>query len=685
MNDPTPRPEPLSPPGWRLVQEGLARIGGQTLGRFGGLAGGALGPISQDSPVCRLMRAHPEAGPRCAAQCDAGIRKTLDTGRTQLFKCHAHLTVFITPCDTPGSATPGDALLGGRVFLSYEDVQALTAYAEDLGLDPARVEALAPDIRVAPLADVKAFAEQARGLAAAFVALERQRDRGQDQGARLRYLLEILAALEKEPPAEVPRSVLHGLGILFGAPAGVFLHARRGAEALTPEAVFCGNGAGLNEEALSKLSVQAAAGWLRPTLDDGRPAFHDSVYDLLKAGFPATTTSVHLFPLGDGDGVGVVALLNTELSPEDRAAIAVFCRHATLLMERAVLAERLAVHDPGSGPEVPPALWETADPEALYQAILERSVAAADAEQGSVILLDPEEDRLRIRAIHGIHLKYVEYIRIRPGEGIAGTVFATGQPLAVEDIAREPRLRERMRSRYRTRSFLSVPIRVGEHPLGVISVADRKDGAPFTRKDLRRLVPVAQQAALALERIEGMRQTEALRLASMTDYLTGLLNRAAFDKRLREEVERAQRYPFASPLSLLVVDIDDFKRINDSLGFFAGDDCIVACARTLEQGTRTIDSVYRRGGEEFTVILPHTSREAALTLAERLVGAIAELAVTSKHTPQPVSLTVSMGLATFPEDADSEDGLFQRANQALHVAKRNGKNQVVTLPPNMSA
>jgi diguanylate cyclase (GGDEF)-like protein len=280
-------------------------------------------------------------------------------------------------------------------------------------------------------------------------------------------------------------------------------------------------------------------------------------------------------------------------------------------------------------------------------------------------------------------LSFVDYVRIRPGEGIAGGVFASGKPMVVEDIAGEPELRAHMRSRYRTGSFASVPVRVADRIMGVINVADKRGGGPFTRRDLRRLVPIAQQAALAIERLEAIERTEELRKASLTDYLTGLLNRAAFDQRLKEEVERAQRYPFASPLSLLVVDIDDFKRVNDTLGFFAGDDCITACARTLQEGTRTIDSVFRRGGEEFTVILPHTSREAALTLAERLVAAVEGMTVTSRHTPHPVSFTVSVGLATYPEDADSEDTLFQRANQALHAAKRGGKNRVVTLPPDL--
>jgi diguanylate cyclase (GGDEF)-like protein len=705
-------PHPADPPPgtpWATVQESISRAGRQALGRFSGPDGAPHTPITLDSPVCALMRAHPAAGPRCAEQCDGGVRAALATGRTRLFKCHAGLAVFVTragvgPRGHPGGSdgVAGTVLLGGKVFLGYDDLHAFRAYADELGLTPEAVADLIPDIRMAELQEVKAFAEQARAAAAAVLALEREGDAARAQGDRLRYLLEVFAALEKERPSEVPRAVLHGLGILFGAPAGLLLAPTEGGRHLAPAAAFSGNGADFGGDALAATLVDATARWLQPALADRTPVRHDAAHDLLKAGFPAPTAAVDAFPLSIGPGTGspgggtVVALLNTPLTPEDRAAVAVFCRHAALLLERdperrapAVGTERAEGPDDSDGQDLTPAAeaapvpWETADADLLCSGILRRAAAGVEAEHGSVMLLDPAEDRLRVRAVHGVDLKYLEYIRIRPGEGIAGTVFATGRPMVVADIAREAGLKDGMRARYRTRSFVSLPIGLGERPLGVINLSDKRGGAAFSRSDLRHLVPVAQQAALALERIEALKRSEELKKASMTDYLTGLLNRAAFDRRLAEEVERAQRYPFASPLSLLVVDIDDFKKVNDSLGLFTGDDCIRACARTLQEGTRTIDSVYRRGGEEFTVILPHTSRDAALTLAERLCRQVAELQVVSKHTPNAVAFTVSMGLATYPDDADSEDALFQRANQALHAAKIGGKNQVVTLPPGL--
>lgn len=686
--DPHTQPSNPADASWPSVQDGLARLAGQALGRVCAPDGRVHTPISRDNPICQMMMQHPEAGARCTAQCGDGAMNIFRTGRSQLFQCHAKLSVFFTLI-TPGGNNPAQedhgsgALVGGKAFLSYEDIHRFRAYAEDLGLSEAQVEQLIPDIRLVPLEEVKGFMEQARNVAETVVGLETRVDCSQEQAARMRYLMEIFSALDGEPMAEIPRAVLHGLGILFRAGAGVVLSQTEAGAALTPEATFCGNGTLFSETGLSELSVEGSLPWVAQAMES-QGTHYDSVYDLLKAGFPPETTTVDLFPLGGQGTRHMVVLLNTGLTPDDRAAVAVFCRHAGLLLENHAIRTQLQEQEGEGVPtELSSALWESADPETLCQGILDRAVASVEAEQGSVMLLDNQEDRLRIRAIHGINLKYVEYVRIRRGEGISGSVLDKGEPLLVTDITQEPHISQFMRSRYKSRSFISVPIQLNDRPLGVINVTDKQGGRTFSRQDLKKLIPIAQQAALAIDRIQALKQTEEFRKASVTDYLTGLLNRESFDKRLAEEVERAQRYPFANPLSLLVVDIDDFRRINDSFGYFTGDDCIQACSQTLKAGTRTIDSVYRRGGEEFTVVLPHTSREAALTLAKRLCQHVEKLEVVSRHTPNPISFTVSIGLATYPEDGTTGDALFKRANQALHFAKRNGKNQAYTLPIQM--
>ncbi|MEZ4665631.1 MAG: GGDEF domain-containing protein [Thermomicrobiales bacterium] len=154
---------------------------------------------------------------------------------------------------------------------------------------------------------------------------------------------------------------------------------------------------------------------------------------------------------------------------------------------------------------------------------------------------------------------------------------------------------------------------------------------------------------------------------SQMDALTGLANRRGFDARLSEEVARSRRYGHA--LSLLMIDIDDFKQVNDRFGHGTGDESLRATARAIESSVRSIDIAARYGGEEFAVILPETTADGAVVVAERIRRA-------NESSTVPVETTVSIGGAELdPSDADGSR-LIASADAALYVAKRSGKNRV---------
>jgi len=154
---------------------------------------------------------------------------------------------------------------------------------------------------------------------------------------------------------------------------------------------------------------------------------------------------------------------------------------------------------------------------------------------------------------------------------------------------------------------------------------------------------------------------------SRTDALTGIGNRRAIDERLGEEIDRANRY--GHPLSLLMIDIDDFKLVNDRLGHAAGDQTLQAVSSTIERSIRTIDIAARYGGDEFVVILPETHLDGAAIVAERI-----RVATTENESPLPV--TVSVGAAELLVPESSPAPLLDRADTALYRAKRSGKNRV---------
>jgi diguanylate cyclase (GGDEF)-like protein len=176
-----------------------------------------------------------------------------------------------------------------------------------------------------------------------------------------------------------------------------------------------------------------------------------------------------------------------------------------------------------------------------------------------------------------------------------------------------------------------------------------------------------------------VRKARRLREASIHDRLTGLLNRAAFEDRLREELSRARRFDRAFAVAL--VDVDLFKRVNDTYGHAAGDAVLQQVAMSLRRGTRAADIVARWGGEEFAFLLPETRPEGAILHMERVRAAVAmEDLVAGPHRP-PVRLTVSVGLAAFPLDGPDLSELLGRADRRLYEAKRWGRNRVVGARP----
>ena len=162
--------------------------------------------------------------------------------------------------------------------------------------------------------------------------------------------------------------------------------------------------------------------------------------------------------------------------------------------------------------------------------------------------------------------------------------------------------------------------------------------------------------------------------AAFTDHLTGLANRRRFERQLEREVARMERYGHA--FSLLMIDIDSFKDLNDSFGHDAGDDAIRRLSKVLREGTRGIDLAARIGGEEFAVLLVETSKEGGFEVAERLRAAIKVLEI-----PSARRITASFGVAECPTDAQTAADVLKAADVALYEAKRNGRDRVVVMPP----
>lgn len=219
-------------------------------------------------------------------------------------------------------------------------------------------------------------------------------------------------------------------------------------------------------------------------------------------------------------------------------------------------------------------------------------------------------------------------------------------------------------------SLKVIPLRTGQKVLGAVVLGARRAGA-YGQEAVRQLEVVAMQAAESIYRARLFEQTERL---ATTDGLTGLTNHRTFQVRLEEHVAQARRY--GKRLSLILCDIDHFKAVNDTYGHPVGDVVLKGVARTLLGEARETDVVARYGGEEFAVVMPETDAAGALVIAERIRKRVKELAFRTERGP--LSVTLSLGIASFPDDAAEKAELVERADACLYHAKRNGRDRSVS-------
>lgn len=216
------------------------------------------------------------------------------------------------------------------------------------------------------------------------------------------------------------------------------------------------------------------------------------------------------------------------------------------------------------------------------------------------------------------------------------------------------------------RSALIVPLVMRERVLGVLFLQDCVEPRDWSIDDISLLGSLADNLSVAIENAE---LHQEIARQAVTDGLTGVANRRSFNDSFSKEFERARRYN--EPLSLVMIDLDFLKKINDTYGHKAGDDAIAGIGKLLKQSSRISDVAARYGGEEFCLLLPNTELEMAEQLAERIRRKINEV-----HVEGPGTISASIGVASYPKHADDPDLLFQKADAALYAAKQNGRNQV---------
>ena len=302
---------------------------------------------------------------------------------------------------------------------------------------------------------------------------------------------------------------------------------------------------------------------------------------------------------------------------------------------------------------------------AVSDTIIRHAAVAVDARLGRLPSLSPATLAKRRSSRHSAtHVPWSNTYVSSRAPGVIGTVMRSRKPLYTTT---GDRLTGARRPRYHTSSFVAVPILGDREVLGAICVTDRRGDQAFARRDVAALRLFASGAALALERERALDSAEAHAHAATVDPVTGVFNRRYIQVRLDEELQRSQRHQ--SPLALLMIDIDDFKRVNDSHGHLAGDTILRDVGDILRRSVRVFDVCARFGGEEFVIIMPGSTSENAMRIAERIRERIEHW----KSKPYVIyGLSSVLGLPPFYLTVIAA-GAMQIRFQAF-LAKRAGKN-----------
>ncbi len=294
------------------------------------------------------------------------------------------------------------------------------------------------------------------------------------------------------------------------------------------------------------------------------------------------------------------------------------------------------------------------------------------AQQFCLALLDPKQQELHIQSHFGFTREQAEAARFPlHRNNIFGLVMQRRRLVHLPNLNAAAAINFHPGHRHRKGAFLAPPLLATAHrALGVLSLY-RSTPESFTTREIELLQKIATQTGQVIEKIHVYHETREL---SITDELTGAFNRRYFNQRYETEFMRATRYN--RPLSVIMLDIDHFKKFNDTHGHLLGDKVLKMVAHVLEESLRKADILARYGGEEFVIVLPEINKERGRKVAEKLRRAI-ERTLFPKAETQPLGqITISLGLASFPEDTEQGNVLLALADEALYQAKFLGRNQV---------
>jgi diguanylate cyclase (GGDEF)-like protein len=315
--------------------------------------------------------------------------------------------------------------------------------------------------------------------------------------------------------------------------------------------------------------------------------------------------------------------------------------------------------------DVARALTSSLDLDSILGAIMQQMEQFFEPESWSLLIVDEEQKNLYYAVAAGKSAGN-RNLRVDMGEGIAGWVAQYGEAVIVSDPASDPRFAAYAGS---VRCAICIPLRSRDRTLGVIELVNYR-AATLTTETTAFLRVLCDYAAIA---IQNVRAVERIQELTITDDCTGLYNSRHLFSVTESELERSRR--FNLPFSLIFIDLDHFKRVNDLYGHLTGSRLLAEIARTIKHNVRGIDSAFRYGGDEFIVLLPQTGKDAALEVTQRLLHSLHETKYLLSEGLE-LRMLASFGIASYPEDGSTIQEIIGAADEMMYLVKNSSRGNI---------
>ena len=637
---------------------------------------------SNNNSMCRILYNSEEFAPKCAEFCGKAHYWATETKKTVEYKCYAGLNCMAVQMKNRRSVA-----IVGRVFLKAEDYRRATE------------RVVSGDWKQFPADEffenalLSGTPENVTKLAREVQEIEVELPTEEYDGQILEVpTFDVQKVEEQETPvtddSEIPKSKIANPKLsewrsLFGSLLNLDYKDACFSIARFIEQRYEVSGVAWLERCENNLEIIFTDGALKDReMQLSIAADDERLLDALKREMPlelrerrsadeeTEPQTIWLFPVAVGGEIQSALIVVDEFKDEDtKRRIAKFCRSIASQLEILRLRERLSQRSlvERAVKKFNESL-KTIDSEDFWLHLINASAELMRAERSSLLVFDEKSDAFTAKAATGIKADLIKAQGENLGLRVAKNVLNANKAVVVADVNKIGLQSAPKDWLYKSNSFISYPISIGTRKIGVLNLTDKADGNSYDASDIKLLDAVMPSLAVMIDRADLKLQAGEFRQLSVTDALTGLLNRRYLEERLTEEIKRSNRHGF--PMSFLMIDVDEFKSYNDSFGHTEGDKALQIVGICLKETLRGADVAARYGGEEFSILLPQTSSAEAEILAERVRERVEMTDFPNRQ------VTVSIGIASCSLNLNSPKALVSAADKALYEAKRLGRNNV---------